>query len=293
VVDFTQSAPEQAGPVNCPLASTVSAARMAIMALAGGREYVNEGHFRPVEVRAREGTMYHPRPPAPVYLYYWAAVQAIDVIHRSLGESMPELIAAGSAGDICCVVWWGWDEDGKMWGDASNHPSGQGASATSDGGAPLVHISSAGMRNSPAEVWEVRHAMLIEELEYATDSSGAGAYRGGLGIRQRYRALRDTYMTTTIERTRTPPWGLAGGGEGRPNRGAIRYPDGRVEPCAKATGVKLPAGAVLEIFIGSGGGYGPPAERDPTAVRADLRAGYMSEAEARRLYPHAFDGGRG
>src|SRR4029079_2207825 len=70
IVDFTNSAPEQQGPVNCPLASTVSAARMAIMALAGGREYVNEGHFRPIEIRAREGTMYHPGPPAPVYLYY-------------------------------------------------------------------------------------------------------------------------------------------------------------------------------------------------------------------------------
>jgi N-methylhydantoinase B len=233
--------------------------------------------------------MYNPRPPAPVYLYYWAAVQAIDVIHKSLGESMPELIAAGSAGDICCVVWWGWGKDGKMWGDASNHPSGQGASVSSDGGAPLVHISSAGMRNSPAEVWEVRHAMMIDRLEYAVDSAGAGRYRGGLGIHQHYRALEDCYMTTTFERTRTAPWGLTGGEPGQPNRGAIRSPDGHVVTCAKATGVKLEKGSVLEIFIGSGGGYGPKEERDPAAVHADLRGEYITEPEARRLYPHAFE----
>ena len=103
-----------------------------------------------------------------------------------------------------------------------------GAAVSSDGGAPLVHISSAGMRNSPAEVWEVRHAMMIDRLEYAVDSAGAGRYRGGLGIHQHYRALEDCYMTTTFERTRTAPWGLTGGEPGQPNRGAIRSPDGRV-----------------------------------------------------------------
>jgi N-methylhydantoinase B len=33
-----------------------------------------------------------------------------------------------------------------------------------------------------------------------------------------------------------------------------------------------------------GGGFGPPAERDPDAVRTDLLDGYTSAAEAERAY---------
>jgi N-methylhydantoinase B len=43
---------------------------------------------------------------------------------------------------------------------------------------------------------------------------------------------------------------------------------------------------VVDLQTGGGGGYGPPAERDPEDVRADLREGYVSEAAAHRDYPH-------
>jgi N-methylhydantoinase B/oxoprolinase/acetone carboxylase alpha subunit len=33
-----------------------------------------------------------------------------------------------------------------------------------------------------------------------------------------------------------------------------------------------------------GGGYGPPAEREPSRVLADVRAGYVSVEEARDTY---------
>jgi N-methylhydantoinase B len=56
----------------------------------------------------------------------------------------------------------------------------------------------------------------------------------------------------------------------------------------KITGLHVPAGAVLEVHTGGGGGFGRAAERDPEAVRADLLEGLISEAAARRDYPHAF-----
>jgi N-methylhydantoinase B len=45
---------------------------------------------------------------------------------------------------------------------------------------------------------------------------------------------------------------------------------------------------VVHLHTGGGGGYGPPSERDPAAVHADVRAGHLSEQAARELYPHAF-----
>jgi N-methylhydantoinase B len=40
----------------------------------------------------------------------------------------------------------------------------------------------------------------------------------------------------------------------------------------------------VRIMTGGGGGYGPPAERDPEAVRRDVREGYVSAQAARRDY---------
>ena len=67
-LDYSRAPDVQPGPVNTPIASTVSASRIAITMLAGGGESPNEGHFRPLEVIARPGSMFHPNPPAPCFL---------------------------------------------------------------------------------------------------------------------------------------------------------------------------------------------------------------------------------
>ena len=58
VLDFSNAPAARPGPVNCPIASTVSAARVIMTMLAGGGEAPNEGHFRPIEVIARPGSMF-------------------------------------------------------------------------------------------------------------------------------------------------------------------------------------------------------------------------------------------
>ena len=56
----------------------------------------------------------------------------------------------------------------------------------------------------------------------------------------------------------------------------------------KVTGLPVPAGSVVRIRCGGGGGYGPPLERDVAAVKRDLQLGVVSEEAARRDYPQAF-----
>jgi N-methylhydantoinase B len=97
--------------------------------------------------------------------------------------------------------------------------------------------------------------------------------------------LDDCWLTCGIERSQNNPWGLLGGGEARPNRASIRYADGSREALIKATGAKVPKGSTFELSTGGGGGYGPPDERDPEAIAADVRAGYISEEYAREHYP--------
>ena len=52
----------------------------------------------------------------------------------------------------------------------------------------------------------------------------------------------------------------------------------------------MPKGATVHLHTGGGGGYGDPRERDPEAVRRDLRNGYISEEYVLRHFPHAVGG---
>jgi N-methylhydantoinase B len=289
-VDYSGAPDTRPGPINCPRPSTVSATRVAISMLAGGGEAPNEGHFRPLEVVTRPGSLFHPLPPAPCYLYGWAGDQAIEVIYRALSQAMPEAVPAASGGDICALVWWGNRAgSGEAWTDGAPYPTGQGAHARGDGASSLIHVSEAATRFPPAEVWEAKNPSLLEKVELAPDSCGPGRHRGGLGVDLVFRALEDSWLTSTVERQRNAPWGLAGGGDARPNSVRFVLPGGTERPVGKETRVAVPAGARVELRTGGGGGYGRAAERDPAAVRDDLRKGYVTEEHARRHYPHVFE----
>ena len=289
-LDFSNAPAARPGPVNCPIASTVSAARVIMTMLAGGGEAPNEGHFRPIEVVARPGSMFAAQKPQPCFLYGWPAMQATEAVLNAVAEAMPEAVCACSGGDLCAALWYGVREDtGQFWGDGSPHPVGQGASIHGDGQSARLHHIEAATRFAPLEVWEAKNPWLMEFCELAPDSGGPGRNRGGLGPDMAFRFLEDAFAISTIERTKNAPWGLEGGGEGRPNSGELRLPDGTVKPIAKATGLALPKGSVFVFHCGGGGGYGPPSDRPREKVLEDLREGYITEEHARRHYPHAFD----
>jgi N-methylhydantoinase B len=276
-VDFTRAPDARRGPVNCPRPSTVSAARVALTMLAGGGEAPTDGHFRPIRVLTRAGSMFEPVHPQPSFLYGWPADQAMEVVYGALSAVMPSAVPACSGGDICSLVWWGQREaTGEPWVDGSPHPVGQGASFAKDGGSSLMHHSEAATRFAPVEVWEARNPWVVDKVELARDSCGPGRHRGGLGVDFWFTMREDTWLTAAVERTLTAPWGLVGGGEGRPNGVTIRFADGSVATAGKATRVHLPKGTRVELATGGGGGYGPPGERAAEAVKADLANGYVS-----------------
>ena len=286
-IEFAPSAPEQGGPVNCPLPSTIAAARVAITMLAGFGEPPHEGLFRPLRVVTTPGTMFHPEPPAPCFLYGWPALQAIEVIYKAIAKAIADAVPASSGGCICSVVWWGRREaTGEPWADGAPHPCGQGAWNGGDGGT-MLHIAESATRFTPVEVWEARNPWVVDRLALAQDSGGAGRYRGGAGVDLHFRMLEETNITTICDRTKNVPWGLKDGGEGRGNNARVRMPDGTIHVVPKTTRFVVPKGGVLEIATGGGGGFGPAAERPVDEVLADLREGYISETFARAHYPHA------
>lgn len=287
VIDVTNAPATRPGPMNSPLPMTVSAARMAVMALMGGADHVNDGYFRAVEIKVRRDTVFHPSPPAPTFLFGWPANALIDTIHRALAAPAPTKVAAGCGGDLGAMVWYGTAEDGTFWVTYNDAPMGNGATFDGDGGAPLMHINIATVRPASWEVFEIRAGILPECYELTADTGGAGRFRGGNGVHIRYRMLDACFLTSVLERTKLAPWGLEDGADGLPNRMELRFPDGSTRTTPKGTRIAMPAGTVLDLWSGGGGGFGPPRERDPRSVREDIEDGYVTEAAARRDYPHA------
>ena len=61
--------------------------------------------------------------------------------------------------------------------------------------------------------------------------------------------------------------------------------DGHAEPpIGKVSRLLLRRGDLIRLVTGTGGGYGDPREREPALVRADLRDGLITAADAAEVY---------
>jgi N-methylhydantoinase B/oxoprolinase/acetone carboxylase alpha subunit len=162
---------------------------------------------------------------------------------------------------------------------------GFGASRGCDGQDAVVSELS-NCAATPVEVFETQYPWRVRRQELRTDSGGAGEFRGGLGQIKEYELIaEEAAVTTTVERTKFPPWGLFGGEPGGLTRYSIVDPDGveRILP-GKSTDVALRCGSRLVLRTPGGGGYGDPRARDPEKLAADVRQGYVSEIAATRAY---------
>jgi N-methylhydantoinase B len=83
-----------------------------------------------------------------------------------------------------------------------------------------------------------------------------------------------------FERVNHPARGRHGGGAGQGGRLSLKS---GIELKPKGLSV-VPPGDRLVVEMPGGGGMGPARERDPDAVRRDVRLGYVSHEAARREY---------
>ena len=283
-LDFSEAPVQQNGPINCPLPSTVSKARVAFSMMAGNGEQPNEGFFRPLVIKTKQGTMFDPVSPAPCFLNGWAGLQVIEIIYKILSEKIPNVFPASSGGCLAAAVWWGKRENNnEPWADGSPHPIGQGDFNGGDG-ITSMHHNSAGTRISPTEIWESRNPWLVNKIELAKDSCGAGKYRGGLGLNLEFEMLEETYVTTVVERTNFPPWGVNNGKAARSNNVILNTKNGKLN-VPKKTGLKLNKGESIIFKTGGGGGYGDPIERSNKKILNDLKQEYISKEYVEKHYP--------
>ena len=294
-VDFGGSSPQVRGPFNCGDAITISACRLLIKCLTTPLDPVDEGCFRPLTVVIPPRSVLKAEEPAPTARYYVPINLLIDLGLRALSDALPDRVPAGSYADQMPTIYFGsHPETGRLFIQGDLNVGGTGGRPTEDGESGLIIFGGSTARNNPVEVVESRlPSIRIVKYGLRQDSGGAGRRRGGLGIERVYQFGTPAFGTFSLERKVTPPWGLHGGRDGATNAVEVLSPDGRRRSLRKATQHPIAAGEVVRVLSGGGGGYGPPAERDPAAIRRDVHEGYVSAEAARRDYGLEALGGPG
>ena len=135
------------------------------------------------------------------------------------------------------------------------------------------------------EVNEAKHPVHFQCARLVPGSSGAGRHRGAPQSEVVYGPRHDP-LTVVIagDGQHFPAKGVRGGDDGRPAAAWRVAANGDETRVGNAATVTIRPGEWLRGHEGSGGGYGPPHERDPGLVLEDVRERWETEERARTVY---------
>jgi N-methylhydantoinase B len=238
-LDFTGSAPQHPGNLNCPLSVTRSACWFAIRVLTDPDIPPTAGAYRPVTVIAPAGSLLNARPPAAVVAgNVETSSRVADLVLAAFGRALGQ----GTMNNL------------TLGSDAFTYyetlGGGQGACADADGPSG-VHVAMSNTLNTPVEALELEFPVRVTRYALRRGSGGGGRHRGGDGVIRELEAQAGMSFSLLSERRRHAPPGAQGGEPGAPGRNLL---DGEELP-PKASGSLRP-GQRLRIETPGGGGFG-------------------------------------
>jgi N-methylhydantoinase B len=294
VFDYTGSAKQVRGGVNCPLSVTCNSTWFTLKAITDHTIPINQGCYRPVEIICPEGTVLNCTYPASVVSGVTeTSPRIIDMLLKTLAPAIPDRVVAQSNDAACSGIFSGEDPDQrraislrrKHVQHIDPHAGGYGARPALDGvNAIRVLVGNAGIQS--VELIEHLVPLRVESWHLVPDSGGAGRWRGGLTSERVYRVLyEEAALTVIAERGLVAPAGLFGGhAGGRFSSKVLRADGGHKDIPSKGEFEVVRRGDKVHVRPAGGGGYGSPLEREPERVLDDVLDGYVSEGAAADLY---------
>lgn len=280
-IDFEGSSPQIGRALNCVMNYTYSYATYPIKCALDPFTPKNEGSYRPISIRAPEGSILNPRVPAPVNARQLVGHMLSAAVFGALVKAVPEKIMAESGSQPTLrALFTGVGLDDEKFSSILFANGGMGARYDKDGIActPFPTNSTCGS----IEVFESTVPLLFWKKAMVKDSGGAGRFRGGIGQEIILEVIsRDPIRVSLLtDRHKHPAQGYMGGLAGMPNR--IVLNDGQfIHPKSQTT---LKPGDRLTINYAGGGGFGPPEERDLEKVEEDLAEELISHEASQDVY---------
>lgn len=288
-VDFAGTSPQVQGPVNTVSAHT--SVYYILKAVTDPEIPNNAGCYRPIFISLPQASLLNPKPPAAVNSRTVTLKRLSDVLMGALVQAIPGRVTAAPGGNTLVISFAGIDPlTGRQYVTHELCVGGMGARPNKDG-VDAIETDVTNTQTIPAEALECEYPLRVLRDRLWVDSAGPGLYRGGLGREKLFEMTRGEMMVVSYrgERHATAPWGLFGGGPGRPSRAFILRRDGSSEEIPSKLVFTLREGDRLHFFMPGGGGYGDPLQRPAEKVAEDVEDGKVSREAAAAQYGVVID----
>ncbi len=251
--DFSGTAAQVAGNINCPLSVAAAAVYYVFRCLMPAQTPACAGSFRPITLMAPEGCLLNAKRPAAVAAgNVETSTRVVDVVMGALAQALPDRIPAASHGSMNNLAMGNDGRGGDQTGwDYYETIGGGGGAGPKRAGASAIQTHMTNTRNTPVEVLETQYPLRLRRYAIRRGSGGRGALSGGDGLIREFEFLQPATITLLTERRRHPPWGLNGG---QPGKAGCNQLNG--EPLAAKANLEVKAGDILTIKTPGGGGWG-------------------------------------
>ena len=246
ILNFSGSAAQHEGNLNCPLAVTRSACLFAVRVLTDPELPPSAGAYRPIEVRAPRGSVLNARPGAAVAAgNVETSSRIVDVVFAAFAHALP--VPAQGQGTMNNVTL-----GNERFTYYETIGGGQGACPDADGPS-AVHVTMSNTLSTPSEALELAYPLRVRRHALRLGSGGDGRQRGGDGVVRELEVLEPCRVSIISERRAHAPAGARGGSPGSRGRNLLN-------------GSELPAKVTLDVSVGDvitietpgGGGFGAP-----------------------------------
>lgn len=252
-VNFSGTAAQTKGNINCPLSVAAAAVYYVFRCLMPPYTPACFGTFRPMTLFAPEGCLLNAQRPAAVAAgNVETSTRIVDVLLGALSEIADNVIPAASHGSMNNIAMGNRDRSSgsQVWDYYETIGGGMGAGARG-GGWSGVQTHMTNTLNTPAESIEMHYPVRIRRYAIRPNSGGDGTIRGGDGLIREFEFTGPAQVTLLTERRRHPPWGLSGGQAGAPGHNVLNG-----KTLAPKTSFSVCAGDRVTIETPGGGGYG-------------------------------------
>ena len=288
-VDLTGTSPQVSDrPINMPFEGTVDVAiwltlrSILLDSAIYGNIPQNSGLTRLITIVAPKGTLANPIFPAPTIARACPGNALADTVMKALALAVPHQVSAG-IGNLRAIAFSGTVKE-HPWVHMEILEGSYGGRYGLDG-MDAVDTLYANTRNNPIEDIESHLPLRVNRYELRENMVVPGEWRGGMA-----RCACSPISLTAASRSRamarsTGLGGFDGGTDGLPGQLILETAAGKhLALPSKVPYRKAARGDRLLAYGPSGGGYGNPLRRDPTAVLDNVLDGLISSEIAREHY---------
>ncbi len=249
VVDFSGTAPQAGGNINCPKAVTAAAVFYVFRCIMNQDVPTNAGSFASISIITESGSLLDAQYPAAVAAgNVETSSRIVDVLFSALSVACQDEVAACSQGTMNNIAMGSNVE--PAWSYYETIGGGSGANAQ-HAGMSAIQTHMTNTQNTPVEVLEMNYPLRILRYEIRKNSAGKGQHNGGDGIIREFQFLRRANVTILSERRSRSPLGLGGGGPGKKGMNFLNN-----KKLAGKVNVSVNTDDCVRIETPGGGGYG-------------------------------------